>query len=263
VCPVKNGLEQAPSNSFTYVAGRTYLSIPLQSPPIVAMPDGNTYTYRPNDCSVGDLDGDGEYEIVVKWDPSNSKDNSQSGYTGDVWLDAYKLDGTRLWRIDLGRNIRAGAHYTQFMVYDLDSDGRAEVACKTADGTVDGVGNVIGDAAADYRNASGYVLAGPEYLTIFDGLTGAALATTDYIPPRAPDTLTPSSSELNAIWGDGYGNRCDRFLACVAYLDGVHPSLVMCRGYYTRTTLTAWNWRGGQLTQLWAFDTYGHPESSS
>jgi hypothetical protein len=119
------------------------------------MPDstGSNYTYRPNDCSVGDLDGDGEYEIVLKWDPTNSKDNSQSGYTGDVWLDAYKLDGTRLWRIDLGRNIRAGAHYTQFMVYDLDSDGRAEVACKTADGTVDGVGNVIGDASADYRNS--------------------------------------------------------------------------------------------------------------
>ena len=212
-------------------------------------PTGEVYTYSANDCSVGDLDGDGQYEIIVKWDPSNSKDNAQSGYTGNVYLDAYKMDGTQLWRIDLGRNIRAGAHYTQFMVYDLDGDGRAELACKTAPGTVDGIGqNVIlaGDnPSADYRNSSGYILSGPEYLTIFNGLTGAAVATTYYNPPRG----TVSS------WGDSYGNRVDRFLACVAYLDGVRPSLVMCRGYYTRAVLAAWDWRDGVLTQRWTFDT--------
>ena len=93
-------------------------------------PDGVSYTYNANDCSVGDLDGDGEYEIILKWDPSNSHDNAHAGYTGNVYLDAYKLNGTHLWRIDLGKNIRAGAHYTQFMVYDLDGDGKAEVACK-------------------------------------------------------------------------------------------------------------------------------------
>src|SRR5215813_7712744 len=137
------GVEQAPSAPFTLQAGgpvQQYLRLPLQVPPGGVTPAGEAYTYSPNDCSVGDLDGDGEYEIIVKWDPSNSKDNSQSGYTGNVYLDAYKLSGTRLWRIDLGRNIRAGAHYTQFQVYDLDSDGKAEVACRTADGTVDGVG---------------------------------------------------------------------------------------------------------------------------
>src|SRR5262245_12025168 len=137
------GLEQSPSASFTLPANapvRQYLRLPLQVPPSGTTPVGEAYTYSPNDASVGDLDGDGEYEIILKWDPSNAKDNSQAGYTGNVYLDAYKLDGTRLWRIDLGRNIRAGAHYTQFQVYDLDGDGKAEVACKTADGTIDGAG---------------------------------------------------------------------------------------------------------------------------
>lgn len=252
VRPVTNGVEGAISAAFGLAANapvQQYLSIPLQIPAGGTTPDGVNYTYSANDCSVGDLDGDGEYEIVVKWDPSNSKDNSQSGYTGDVYLDAYKLDGTRLWRIDLGKNIRAGAHYTQFMVYDLDGDGKAEVACKTAPGTVDGQGsNVImagDDPNADYRNSSGYILSGPEYLTIFNGLTGAAMVTTNYWPPRG----NVSS------WGDSYGNRVDRFLACVAYLDGTRPSLVMCRGYYTRAVLAAWDWRNGQLTQRWVFDT--------
>ena len=167
-------------------------------------------------------------------------------------LEAYRLDGTRLWRIDLGRNIREGAHYTQFIVYDLDGDGRAEVACKTADGTVDGTGKVIGDPRADHRNAAGYVLAGPEFLTIFDGRTGAALATTEYFPPRG----------RVADWGDDYGNRVDRFLACVAYLDGERPSLVMCRGYYTRAVIVAWDWRGGRLTRRWVFDSDAGPESN-
>ena len=139
------GVEQPPSAAFTLPANapvQQYLRVPLQVPPGGTTPAGEAYTYSPNDRSVGDLDGDGEYEIIVKWDPSNAKDNSQAGYTGNVYLDAYRIDGTRLWRIDLGRNIRAGAHYTQFMVYDLDGDGQAEVACKTADGTVDGAGRL-------------------------------------------------------------------------------------------------------------------------
>jgi rhamnogalacturonan endolyase len=198
----------------------TYKRVPLQIPAPGVTLSGEAYTYSANDGSAGDLDGDGEYEIVLKWDPSNSKDNSQSGYTGNVYLDAYKMDGTLLWRIDLGHNIRAGAHYTQFLVYDSDSDGKAEVVCKTGDGTKDGAGVVIGNAAADYRNTNGYVLSGPEYLTVFNGQTGAALATTSYLPARG--TVTS--------WGDNYGNRVDRFIAAVAYLDGVNPSIVMGRG---------------------------------
>jgi rhamnogalacturonan endolyase len=266
VRPVLDGREQQASASFTLPANapvRPYISIPLQTP----------QGYSPNDASVGDLDGDGEYEIVLH-QVGRGRDNSQAGMTTEPILEAYKLDGTFLWRINLGKNIREGAHYTQFMVYDLDGDGKAEVACKTADGTIDGRGQVIGDAKADWRqpegavvmvrarsgeeqqrNVTGYVLAGPEYLTIFDGQTGAALATTPYLPPRHPSKLNPTPEELNAVWGDGWGNRVDRFLAAVAYLDGQRPSLVMTRGYYTRAVLAAWNWRDGKLTHLWTFDS--------
>ncbi|MFT3870958.1 MAG: rhamnogalacturonan lyase [Nibricoccus sp.] len=252
VRPVIGGVEQAADGSYTLpanVATQQYLSIPLQIPAGGTTPDGVAYTYSANDCSLGDVDGDGTYEIVLKWDPSNSKDNSQSGYTGNVYIDAYKLNGIRLWRIDLGRNIRAGAHYTQFMVYDFDGDGKAEMMCKTAPGTVDGTGvNVLmgsDSATADYRNSSGYVLSGPEYLTVFNGQTGKAMATTAYLPARG----TVSS------WGDSYGNRVDRFVAAVAYLDGTRPSAVFGRGYYTRLVRVAWDWRNGQLTQRWNFDS--------
>ena len=258
VIPVIGGVEQDASQKVT-PWNQNYKTIPLQRPAGGQTPDGVNYTYSPNDASVGDLDGDGQYEIVLKWDPSNSKDNSQSGYTGDVYLDGIKMDGTLLWRIDLGKNIRAGAHYTQFMVYDLDGDGKAEIACKTADGTIDGTGAVIGDSSKDYRNSSGYILSGPEYFTIFNGLTGKALVTTDYIPARGDV----------GSWGDTYGNRVDRFLACIAYLDGEHPSVVMCRGYYRssdgtkgRTVLAAWDYRNGQLTNRWVFNAVKGGENS-
>lgn len=227
------------------VWAQNWLAIPLAVPPPGASPAGRSYTYSANDASVGDLDGDGQYEIVLKWEPSNAHDNAHAGYTGPVFLDAYRLDGHFLWRIDLGPNIRAGAHYTQFMVYDLDGDGRAEVACKTADGTRDGTGAVIGEASADHRNGDGFILRGPEFLTVFEGRTGRALATAPYVPPRGDV----------AAWGDARGNRVDRFLAGVACLDGHLPSLVMCRGYYTRSVLAAWDWRGGALRLRWVFDS--------
>ena len=225
-----------------------YLNIPLNRPENGTTPAGQSYFYAPNDASIGDVDGDGEYEIILKWDPSNAHDNSHDGYTGEVYFDCYKLNGQHLWRINLGRNIRAGAHYTQFMVFDLDGDGKAEVVMKTADGTVDGKGKVIGDAQADYRNEQGRILTGPEYLTVFNGLTGEAMQTNDYVPERG-----------NLMdWGDNRGNRSDRFLACVAYLDGIHPSVVMCRGYYTRTVLAAYDWNGKELKERWIFDS-NHP----
>lgn len=263
--------EGEPSAAFTLPAGAPplpYHRVPLQTPA----------GYTPGDASLGDLDGDGDYEIVLKQE-HRPRDNSQSGLTGETLLQAYRLDGTLLWTVNLGKNIREGAHYTQFMVIDLDGDGRAEVACKTADGTVDGKGQVIGDPAADWRAPAGptvpsgdrtgsimtpagrvaalegHILRGPEYLTVFDGRTGAALATTKYIPGRHPETENPTADQLKAVWGDGYGNRSDRYLAGVAYLDGHLPSLIFARGYYTRAVIAAWDWRDGKLTSRWVFDS--------
>lgn len=305
-----NGKETEDAYSFCIKAGtipKQYLSIPLRTPD----------RYTPGDCSVGDLDGDGEYEVVVHM-TGIGRDNSQSGLTTPPILQAYKLDGTFLWEINLGKNIREGAHYTQFLVYDFDGDGRAEIICKTADGTIDGTGKVIGNPYADWRvkpangnmdpwagwenrfyrrpskqepkqdkpsskdsshispvyedsgliagsrrmppiegrrlrpafqdtdRYAGKIFDGPEYLTVFEGKTGKALATVDYVPPRGERKL----------WGDDNGNRSERYLACVAWLDGKHPSAVMCRGYYTRAFLAAWDWHDGKLTQRWTFDSY-------
>ncbi|WP_186579653.1 rhamnogalacturonan lyase family protein [Aquibacillus kalidii] len=242
--PLINGQEQG-TRSETAVFENNYLDIPLNKPEGGETPVGDPYEYRANDASVGDVDGDGEYELIVKWDPTNSKDSSQSGYTGNVYVDAYEMDGTQLWRIDLGVNIRAGAHYTQFIVYDFDGDGKAEVAMKTADGTIDGKGNTIGRADADHRYTSGYVLQGDEFLTIFNGETGAEIDTVEYDPPRGDV----------GSWGDTYGNRVDRFLAGVAYLNGETPSLVMARGYYTRMVVVTYNFVDGKLEKQWKFDT--------
>lgn len=268
---VEDGKERTEDNGVFALSSsaRDYVSIPLSKPANGMTPDGRPYRYSANDASVGDVDGDGEYEVVVKWDPSNSHDNSHEGYTGNVLLDCYKINtsgkasSSFLWRIDLGKNIRAGAHYTQFLVYDFDGDGKSELMLKTADGTRDGVGNVIGDSTANYVKAGtiekringkmdgkptkvvGRILEGPEYLTVFEGATGKALKTVDYTPPRG---------DLSD-WGDTYGNRCDRFLAAVAYLDGKHPSAVFCRGYYTKSFLAAYDWDGKDLKLRWLFDS--------
>lgn len=252
--------EQKESNNCK-VWAHNYIRIPLNRPAgppagseMEARPSNpRQYSYSPGDAGVADLDGDGQYELVLKWDPSNARDNAQDGFTGNVILDAYELDGTQLWRINLGRNIRSGAHYTQFLVYDFDGDGKAEMACKTADGTIDGTGKVIGDSTKDYVNDRGRILEGPEYLTVFSGKTGEALHTIDYIPGRG-DVCAWGANECK-------GNRSDRFLACVAYLDGVHPSPVFCRGYYGRLTIAAWIWRDGELKLKWFFDSNnGHTE---
>ena len=223
-----------------------YIPIPIQKP------EGR---YSANDCSAGDVDGDGQYEIFLKWEPGNARDNAHDGFTDPVFIDCLRLDGTLLWRIDLGRNIRAGAHYTQFMVYDFDGDGRAEMMCRTADGTRDGQGRVLGDSLADYRNQAGRILEGPEFLTVFDGQTGRALDSKPYIPQRG---------DVSA-WGDSKANRSDRFLAAVGYLGSEKgkvksdkrqlASAIFCRGYYTRSVIATWDWDGRELKNRWIFDT--------
>ena len=227
--------------------------------------------YSPNDCSVGDVDGDGEYEIFVKWDPSNSQDNSVSGKTDNVYIDCYKLDGTKLWRIDLGVNIRAGAHYTQFQVYDYDGDGKAELICKTAPGSKDGKGNYVNQAATDekikaanntkdHRTSAGRINSGHEYLTVFNGETGEAIHTIAYYPNRnAKAELSEAAGSFN--WDDrsgksdkgDYGNRGERYLAATAYLDGPdkNPSGIFCRGYYTYAYIWAVDFDGKELKTRW------------
>ena len=258
-----------------------FLTIPLDRP----AKGSNGGTYTPNDCSVGDVDGDGQYEIFLKWDPSNSHDNSQSGKTDNVIIDCHKLDGTKLWRIDLGPNIRAGAHYTQFMVYDFDGDGRAEMMCKTAPGSKDGTGAYVNQAATDatikghdnslkYANGDGHILNGPEYLTVFDGQTGAAKHTTWYLPGRAGTgsknatsgtDLVEGGSELGKVssypsgyWGDNYGNRSERYLAGVAYINGQDKPAcgIFCRGYYTQAYVWAVSYDGTRLHTEWLHTSY-------
>jgi hypothetical protein len=246
VSAVIKGTEGPQSDAATPWA-QNYTSIPLTSP-------GSGYSA--NDGATGDLDGDGKLDIVLKWDPSNSHDNAQSGVTGNVYIDGYTLAGKKLFRIDLGPNIRAGAHYTQMSVADFDGDGKAELAVKTAPGTKDGTGAYLstGPAASDddsavYRNGSGYILTGPEYVTVFAGDTGKELATVDYPVPRGNV----------GDWGDTYGNRVDRFNGGIAFVkeNGVatgRPSIIQGRGYYTRLTVSSLTYRDGVLAKNWVFD---------
>lgn len=244
-------------NGEVAVTQESYITIPLNKPADVTLADEVVYSYTANDASCGDLDGDGEYEIILKWD-CHGQDNSNSGYTGNVLLDAYKLDGTFLWRIDLGQNIRAGAHYTQFIVYDLDGDGKAEIGCKTAPGSKDSTGTYVTKTSSvraisrvadsinetSYVDEGGRILSGAEYYTVFDG-EGKTIDTIHYPNPRGAIT----------DWGDNYGNRGDRFLGGVAYLDGVNPSIVEVRGYYAKTTIASIRLIDGKASVEYAFTT--------
>ncbi|TWU00574.1 Rhamnogalacturonan endolyase YesW precursor [Botrimarina colliarenosi] len=251
VRPVIDGVEQAVTETYLLPANaeiEQHLTIPLQIPAPVTTSDGVTHYYSANDASVGDLDGDGDYEVILKWaaDPADLYELS-----ANMYVDAYDMDGTLLWRIDVGPNLKTIASSLQFIVYDFDGDGRAEVAMNTSDGTVSGTGQVIGDPNADWRDAEGWIKTGPEYLTLFDGLTGGILVNTPLEPDRGNV----------ADWGDSYGHRSTTHKYTIAYIDGRHPSLITGRGIYhgqaaigrSKTELVAWNWRDGQLTEEWKF----------
>lgn len=350
VSAVVDGKEVDQSSSISPWTNQ-YYDLPLKKPADGVTPAGEAYTYSANDMSVGDVDGDGQYEYFVKWDPSNSKDVSQKGYTGNVYIDCYKMDGTLLYRIDLGVNIRAGAHYTQMMVYDFDGDGKAESMFKTAPGTkiikYDKEGNITSEkyitmpkkdikagysheddyrlsaeeyhdhvvemfmgwheheevvkgnwpesleeafgiekkysyplsrkdaeSLADYfidvyapgrssrndlRTFEGFIVDGPEYLTVFEGATGDELETIHYKVDRHDDGLKWGDYAMSRIEP---GNRVDRFLAGVAYLDGKKPYAVFARGYYTRATLVTYSWDGKHLKESWSVDSGWTPMSN-
>lgn len=256
---IQNGRELEAGRGFTLAANapaQNYIEFPIKLPADTQAGDG----------SVADLDGDGDYEIILKG-IQRSRDTSQAGITGNTVLQAYQTDGTLMWTVQMGINIREGEHDTQFMVYDLDGDGRAELACRTSDGSVDGLGKVIGEAGKDWRDLEpgsrtlGKNMKGPEYLTIFDGLTGKELVSVPYVPNQFP--LDGWGGIGGMTGGDLNGNRNMRFMGCVAYLDGQRPSLIMTRGVYGRTVLAAWDWRDGKLTQRWVFDSGKHPRSGA
>lgn len=211
-------------------------------------PSGLGATYTPNDASYCDMDGDGEYEIILKWSPSNEKDAASSGATSNVFFDCYKLDGTRLWRIDMGQNFFASAHTMQFIAWDFDGDGYGEFMAKTAPGTIDGQGNYVllgdDDPTANLKSSRGKQDHGSEYITVFDGMTGAELATIPY--------HTDYAAGKN-YWGDSNQNRSERYLAAIAWLDGKdhYPSPIFARGYYSGAFVGAYDWDGTTLKERW------------
>ncbi|MGQ9463519.1 MAG: rhamnogalacturonan lyase [Candidatus Fervidibacter sp.] len=250
VRPIVKGREGQMSKGFTLPANppvRQYTSIPLKPLPD---PKENLSVHR---VGIGDLDGDGEYDFVVIR-PAGGKDPSQVRPSPTTFkVEAYLRDGTFLWRMDLGWNIELGIHYFPLVVYDLDGDGKAEIICKTAEGTIFGDGTIIvdtdGDGRTDYRNERGTVLEGPEFLSVIDGLTGRELA-------RAPWIQRGRISD----WGDNYGNRVNRNLLAIAYLDGVRPSIVAFRGYYALTKVEAWDYRNGKLVKRWSWSNENLPK---
>lgn len=263
---VANGKMSDPAS----VWANGYLDIPLADTPesdVVQMDRNGVYigSYAPGDSTYGDLDGDGQYEIIMLWNPSDAKDAATTGRTGKVYVDAYKLDGTQLWRIDMGYNIRAGAHDTMLNVADFNNDGKAEVMLRTADGTVDGQGTVIGDATKGdtYENSwaalnAGKNLQGPLYVTVFEGETGKALDTIDFYPSNVS-----GSQSVSLTFGDDFGNRSERYNSTIAYIDGQTPSVAFGRGYYGgkpeiapgRAAMAVYSFKNNKLTMDWKFDT--------
>ncbi|MCH5212098.1 MAG: hypothetical protein J1G06_03715 [Oscillospiraceae bacterium] len=232
-----------------------YLEIPLQRPENKPLANGDKASdYTPGDAAVADLDGDGEYEIVLKWN-ATALDAAKTGYTSECILDAYKLDGTRMWRINMGPNIRSGEHDTQFMVADFDNDGAAEMAVRTADGTIAGDGSVIGDADAKwYENNNGKNLDGPLYITVFRGSDGSIIDSQPFFP-QSTGTYSDGTEWDISSWGDDWGNRSERYLGAIATFDGVTTSFIQARGCYDRSCMAAYHVENGKIVMDWNFDS--------
>ncbi len=227
-------------------AKQQYFSIPVR--------DGGILYAQ---STIGDVDGDGQYEIILKWSKSANVDpGKHTAPTATTYIDAYKLNGTFLWRIDLGWNIETGSDYTPLEVFDMNGDGISEVITRTSEGTIDGtgvfIGDINGDGITDYRDgSSGRVITGPEFMSVFRGTDGKEIARTNWI-----------ERGIVSDWGDNTGNRSCRYQMGIAYLDGVHPSIIMSRGVYAYQVVEAWNFADGKLTRLWRWDNGGKGQSS-
>ena len=258
------------------------------------VPDASI-TYSPDDIQLGDLDGDGELEIVVKREPYDGA-NMGVWFNGTTLLEAYKMDGTFLWRIDLGINIRSGSHYTSYVLYDFDGDGLCEIAFRSSEGTKFADGKIITDANGkvnDYRNRQtdgkgwysgaaiardqndpstattcGLIMEGPEYISICRGYDGREITRIDNIPRGGEGSKVSRAKYWSEYWGDDFGNRMDRFFIGVAYLDGIpdettgvrvaNPSLIISRGIYKNWQVWALDLKGNELVPRWKFDTADH-----
>ena len=258
------------------------------------VPDASI-TYSPDDIQLGDLDGDGELEIVVKREPYDGA-NMGVWFNGTTLLEAYKMDGTFLWRIDLGINIRSGSHYTSYVLYDFDGDGLCEIAFRSSEGTKFADGKIITDANGkvnDYRNRQtdgkgwysgaaiardqndpstattcGLIMEGPEYISICRGYDGREITRLDNIPRGGEGSKVSRAKYWSEYWGDDFGNRMDRFFIGVAYLDGIpdettgvrvaNPSLIISRGIYKNWQVWALDLKGNELVPRWKFDTADH-----
>ena len=224
---------------------------------------GLTGRYRPDDIAVGDVDGDGDYELIVKWFPDNQRDSGKDGYASATYIDCYEMDGTQKWRLDVGDGVRSGNHTTQIIVYDLDGDGKAEVMFKTAPDSKDGNGNYVTKAGNStiqaiqpttvQVNSKGRVTAGAEFLTVFNGETGAAMKTIFYSPGRDGTAFPTADCAGNSYFGDSNYNRAERYNAAVAYLDGLNnlPTAILQRGYYKACVIWAVDWDGTNLKTRW------------
>lgn len=208
---------------------------------------GRGATYTPNDAAICDMDGDGEYEIILKWSPSNEKDAAKTGTTSPEYFGCYKMNGQRLWILTGGPNMFSSAHTSSFVAWDFDGDGYGEFMLKTGHGAIDGEGNYLSvdkDPKGNYLNSRGKQVEGEEWITVFDGRNGAELQTIPYHTDYAAGSQ---------YWGDSNQNRSERYLAGIAWLDGKdsNPSGIFARGYYSGAFIGAYDWDGANITLRW------------
>lgn len=257
LCEVVNGVETG--RKVTAKAwDKEYITIPVKEREGYIIDDG----------AIGDLDGDGEYEYIIRRTPTNMDTKTRTLYP---LIEAYKQDGTHMWTIDVGPN-EINEVDINFLVYDMDGDGKAEMIMRSFEGTVDGAGNAVGDVNGDgitdySKNETNlaifkdrqYIVSTPEFLSVYDGVTGAEKDRTDLQPMKEP------LSEWSYRYTDTgrLTKRASHYLFGLAYLDGVTPSIVMVRGAWDNVRAAAWHIDSGKLTLDWVHNTENKDDVNS